>query len=120
MSLVLAAAMLFTGNFIYAFTPTGCEMECCKEKNSSKSKEILNSDAVFIVNDDNCCDVYIEQAVEQDHAILIITKTINNPNTEAVKMSISEQPEYKQDYTRSLTHKYKTTNIYLSVSNLRI
>jgi len=115
----LVATMLFTGNFAFAIAPLDCEMECC-EANSCEIEENADSVATPVFSNDNCCVVYIEQAVEQDHAILLIAKNFNNPNYENFKIGLTILPEYKQDYIRLITHKFKTTNIYLSVSNLRI
>ena len=115
--------MLFTGNFAYALTFEKCEMECCGEKSccDDGTEETSGNNAVKITSvEDTCCEVYIEQAVEPDHATLIVTKTTNNPNSEAVKIGITVHVDHQQDYTRAITHKFRTSNIYLSVSNLRI
>ncbi len=122
--------MLFTGNFAFAVTHLDCmadnnahhkcEMECCIEGDCCPDEEITNSATGAMITGNSCCEVHIEQAVLQDDAILLITKTPDNRKFETLKTGLSVQQDYKQDFTRLTTHRFKTTNIYLSVSNLRI
>lgn len=122
--------MLLTGNFAYAVTHLDCivddvthhecEMECCKEGNCCSTEEEQTNLAESLASDDMCCEVHIEQAIEQDYAVLLIEKTTEKQfKSSAVTASVTSI-QSKQDYTNLITHRFKTTNIYLSVSNLRI
>jgi hypothetical protein len=128
-SIFLVIAMLFTGNFAFAIshidcmveetTHYTCEMECCQEDDCCDSGENSNSEAV-ILSGDNCCEVHIEQAVEQDYALLLIAKTTEKQKYETLKADLNIQSAHKPDYNGSITYKFISTNIYLAVSNLRI
>ena len=122
--------MLFTGNFAFAVTHLDCmvddmahhecEMECCKEGDCCNEESEASDFAVKITSDDNCCDVHIEQAAEQDNATITITKTPEKLKYQSLKTDLTADNTYSSEYFGLITHKFKTTNIYLSVSNLRI
>ena len=84
-SLVTALIMLSGGNFAYAVA-TGdcirvekgyitCEMECCKENPclDDEDKDIP------VIKDDSrsCCQLHVEQSIEQDIFLPLLNKTVN-------------------------------------------
>jgi hypothetical protein len=124
----IAAAMLFSGNFAFAVSHIECSMdeaahhkckkECCQESDccAENTGNLAGIEAVF--SDDICCEVHVEQAVEQDYAVLIFVKTFDNVKHDGLKTESGIQPAFKP--VKIITHKPETVNIYLSVSNLRI
>ncbi len=131
-SIILASALLFTGNFAFAVSHLDCmvdnmahhecEMECCKESDCCpEESETSDFAAVKITSNDNCCDVHVEQAAEQDNAIVLPVVSLDKLKSGLLKSTeAAPETEYIQNYTKLFTHKFQTTNIYLSVSNLRI
>ncbi len=126
-SLVTAFIMLAGGNFAYAIATWDCtrvnngyitcEMDCCKE-NPCLEEEAKD---VHVIKDDSksCCQLHIEQSVEQELSMPVINKT-----SELSKFIIAA-PELQLTSidtfgSRQVIHKFKTTNIFLTVSNLRI
>lgn len=123
--------MLTSGNFAYAVTHLDCivddgfahhkcEMECCQESDCCGQEEQQAYSGESITEDGSCCEVHIEQAIEQDFAILQAANTSENIKTDILAVNSNSVTEYKSEYIRVITHRFKTTNIYLSVSNLRI
>lgn len=122
----IALVMLSGGNFAYALAHGDCiinsnghqtcEMECCKESDCCKddSKTVLIKDV-----GNSCCVVHTEQSLEQDYRMPIISQKPELAkaffNTIDVTDNISTSIRYIQ-----VSHKFITTNIFLTVSNLRI
>jgi hypothetical protein len=125
---LLSAAVLFTGNFALAVTHLDCimeeeahhkcEMECCAQSDCCESE--TNEQGAPEITAEGCCEVHIEQAVHQDYTLPLISKNPDKLKYEIAKSGISSECEFKTAYFSLVTHQFKTTNIYLSVSNLRI
>jgi len=126
-SILISLLILSGGNFIYAIAHgdciigdhghTTCEMECCK---SDPCAEDEADGTVQIVDESNsCCKTHIGQAAQQDTPVLIhaektfIAKVI--VNTGDNKVTLPDTGLF-----RRIIHKFKTTNILLTTSILRI
>lgn len=126
-SYLVTAAMLVSGNFSFALTHIDCiidqtahhkcEMECCKESDCCEPVENFAKES--IADDVTCCEVHVEEAAEPDFAVLHLGSPNDYSKTEILK-GLDVIIDHKREFTRLITHKLKTTNIYLSVSNLRI
>lgn len=126
---LLSAAVLFTGNFAFALSHLDCimeeeahhkcEMECCAQGDCCESEAAEQTSAATI-SGDKCCEVHIEQAVHQNYTLPLLTKNPDKLKYEIAKSGFSSECEFKTGYFSIVTHQFKTTNIYLSVSNLRI
>jgi hypothetical protein len=126
-SLFTALVMLAGGNFIYAVAHgdcvqveggyISCEMECCKE--NPCLDDLLDKTEKIKDDSKSCCQLHIEQAVEQDITMPVISKTseltkiiLAAPELQLTSIDTFGSPQ--------VIHKFKTTNIFLTVSNLRI
>jgi hypothetical protein len=119
--------VLTSGDFAFALSHSDCfsgesghhkcEMECCTEADCCAEEQ----GTIQITDDsDGCCETHIEQAVEQDLAVLLINKVSEYQSQSERSFSINELNDYvSYDYS-VLTHKFKTSNIFLELSNLRI
>ncbi|MCC6865523.1 MAG: hypothetical protein IT280_05125 [Ignavibacteria bacterium] len=124
---VFAAFILLTGgNFAYALAHSDCilvdegyitcEMECCKK---NPCIEDFKDIPVIKDNSKSCCQLHIEQTVEQDITMPVVTKTadiskfiFSEHELNLTSIDIVGSPQ--------VIHKFKTSNIFLTVSNLRI
>jgi len=119
--------MMAGSNFAYALATWDCirvdngyitcEMECCKENPclDDESKDIP------VIKDDSksCCQVHVEQSTEQDISMPVLNKTfdISKFIIAAAELKLISTDSFG---SRQVIHKFKTTNIFLTVSNLRI
>jgi hypothetical protein len=125
---ILSLLILMMGNFSYAITHLDCEIdndlhrlcetECCSE---SACFEIENYESSVNFSDDKkCCEIHEDKKIEADHSfppVKQFTEKVKIENTFTnIKSSISETP----NSFSLITHKLKTTNIYLTISSLRI
>lgn len=126
-SIFIAFILLSGGNFAYAIAHSdciqvsngyiSCEMDCCKETPCSEDE---NAGKVIIKDDSkSCCQLHIEQTVEQDLTLPVILK-----KTEISKLftfnliqisKLNESTGFVQ-----VIHKFKTSNILLTTTILRI
>ncbi len=119
--------MLAGGNFVFALAHGDCfisshghitcEMECCQENPCIEEDE----DGIVVIADesDSCCKTHIDQAMEQDVTLPIISQ-----NTELSKTIFSNIDHAANTVDPkgfiSIIYKHKTTNILLITSVLRI
>lgn len=126
-STIITLLLLSGGNFVFALAHgdciidsnghISCEMESCYEIPYDDEE---NNGEVQIKNDSySCCNVHIEQSLKQVFTLRIIAKKpelsktfLFNINTASI-LNVSSRffPVFE---------KFKTTNIFLVVSNLRI
>lgn len=119
--------MLAGGNFVFALAHGDCfisshghitcEMECCQENPCIEEDE---EGLVMIADEtDSCCEIHIDQAIEQHLTLPIISH-----NTELSKTIFSNIDQAANTFGpkgfTSIIHKHKTTNILLITSVLRI
>lgn len=130
-AILVLITLIFSGNFSYALTHIDClidngiahhkcEMECCKESDCCGEEEPALPGELIASDENNCCTVHFDQAVQHDDAILIAAKTSDNIKTDVLKADDGLASIYSSEYFKVITHRFKTTNIYLTVSNLRI
>lgn len=122
-----ALIMIAGGNFINAIVHgdciqvdggyISCEMECCK-KNPCIA-DYLNSEVIIKDDSRTCCNLHIEQSLEQNGTIPAVTVNNDVLRTLISSIVINKPVTESADYS-SIIHKFKTTNIFLRVSNLRI
>ncbi len=126
-SILISVLILSGGNFVYAIAHgdciigehghTTCEMECCKTDPCAEDE--ADGTVKIVDESDSCCKTHIGQATEQDTPVLIhaektfISKFI--VNTGNPEMNLPDT-----DIFRRVIHKFKTTNILLTTSILRI
>ncbi|MBP9099118.1 MAG: hypothetical protein KBF74_09905 [Ferruginibacter sp.] len=126
-SIFTAFVMLAGGNFVFALAHGDCfisshghitcEMECCQENPCIEEDE----DGIVVIADesDSCCKTHIDQAMEQDVTLPIISQ-----NTELSKTIFSNIDHAANTVDPkgfiSIIYKHKTTNILLITSVLRI
>lgn len=126
----MAVVLFSTGNFSYAVSHMDCiigvglahhecEMECCVESDCCTGEELPES-AVESIGSEKCCEIHIDQAGPQDYAILQFAKTNEIVKTNPLNTADVFISKKNSEYFNIFTHRFKTTNIYLSVSNLRI
>lgn len=118
--------MLTSGNFAYAVShsdclsdETGhhkCEMECCIEKDCFTEDQKA---AAITDESSGCCQTHIEKAVEQEDAVLIVNKTGDVQKHPVCSLGVCISIFSSLDFS-VVTHKFKTTNIPVEFSNLRI
>ena len=124
-AVILALGMLTSGNFAYVIlhgeciteesTHHKCEMECCQESDCCEGED----NAVEIKNGDNCCEVHVETSQEQNYPLPPLNKTPEKQKIDVIKLNLSSA-NFDSQYQVLTTHKLKTTNIFLELSNLRI
>lgn len=119
--------MLAGGNFVFALAHGDCfisshghitcEMECCQENPCLEEDE----DGTVNIADksETCCDTHIEQAMEQDVTLPILTSNKELSKTIFSNIDLIENTVDPKGFTL-ITHKHKTTNILLITSVLRI
>lgn len=94
-------------------------MECCQQSDCCEPDHAITVSPETLSDNDECCVVHIEEAAEQDFVLPVITV-----NTEKNKIhfigTILPAKLSSGNVILPVTHKLKTTNIYLTVSNLRI
>ncbi|MBN8586662.1 MAG: hypothetical protein J0M37_16360 [Ignavibacteria bacterium] len=124
----VAFLMLAGGNFVFALAHGDCfisshghitcEMECCQENPCLEEEEEENT-ILTSVETDSCCQTHIDQAIEQD-----ITLPVISHNTELSKTIYSNIDKVSNNIEPNgfiaFIHKHKTTNILLINSVLRI
>ncbi len=119
--------MLSGGNFAFAlatgdciFIDNGyitCEMECCKENPCIEDED----HGKVVIKDDSksCCEVHVEKSMERDITLPVIVKKIQISKLFLVNLHsiniINESSAFVP-----VIHKFKTTNILLFTSILRI
>ncbi len=127
-SVLLAVLIPVTGNFAVAFmhlqcrindsSHSTCEMECCAEDSCC---EVEDESAVKITDENgSCCETHIEQAVEQDNAVLVINNPGDNLKYSVRTFTLCSDNILCSEGFSEITHKFKTTNIPIEFSNLRI
>jgi len=119
--------MLAGGNFVFALAHADCfisshghitcEMECCQENPCIEE----NEDGVVKITDesDSCCKTHIDQAMEQDVTLPLISNSTELSKTIFQSNSLALNNPESKGYV-SFIHKHKTTNILLITSVLRI
>lgn len=119
--------MLAGGNFVFALAHGDCyigshghitcEMECCKENPCIEEDE----DVIILISDesDSCCKTHIDQAMEHDVTLPIISRNPELPNTIFSNIDQQANSIEPKGFT-AIIHKHKTTNILLITSVLRI
>jgi hypothetical protein len=120
--------MLSGGNFAWAVSHSDCitvkngyitcEMECCKDTpclDDFEKKPVQISD-----DSDPCCKLHYEQSTEQDFTMPVLNSPIPEKNKQFVSVIQSYTCSFSSDYFPLVTHKLKTSNIILTISNLRI
>ncbi len=126
-SIFIAFLLLSGGNFAFAIAHGDCimvengyitcEMDCCKENPCLEE----NNDGKVIIKDNSksCCEVHVEKSMEQDVTLPVVLK----------KSEISKLFSFTLHSTSLVNetsgaipviHKFKTSNIPLINSNLRI
>jgi hypothetical protein len=124
---IIALVLLSGGNFAFALAHSDCfisakghitcEMECCKENPCAEEE---NQGEVQINDDsDSCCKIHIEQSMEQDITLPVIAKNPEHSKTFLYFIN----PSVIVNQTTGLLpviHKFKTSNILLITSILRI
>ena len=126
-SILVALLILSGGNFVYAIAHgdciigehghSTCEMECCKTDPCAEDE--ADGTVKIVGESDSCCKTHIGQAAEQDTPVLLhVNKTvIAKFFVNACQLEITLPGS---DVYRRVIHKFKTTNILLSTSILRI
>ena len=119
--------MLAGGNFVFALAHgecfigshghITCEMECCQENPCLEEDE----DGIILIADesDSCCKTHIDQAMEQDVTLPIISHNTELSKTIFSNIDQAANTVDPKGFT-SIIHKHKTTNILLITSVLRI
>jgi len=119
--------MLAGGNFVFALVHGDCfisshghitcEMECCQENPCIEEDE----DGIVVIADesDSCCKTHIDQAMEQDVTLPIISQNTELSKTIFSNIDHAANTVDSKGFT-SIIHKHKTTNILLITSVLRI
>ncbi len=126
-SILTAFILLSGGNFAYAvshidciFINNGyitCEMDCCKEDPCADDE---NSSKVIIKDDSkSCCQVHIEKSMEQDVSLPVLIKKTENTKVFFFSL-ISAVTVNESAGFIPVIHKFKTSNILLTTSVLRI
>ncbi|MBL8016705.1 MAG: hypothetical protein JNK43_05490 [Ignavibacteria bacterium] len=126
-SIIIALLILSGGNFVYALAHgdciigehghTTCEMECCKTDPCADDE--ADGTVKIVDESSSCCKTHIGQAAQQDTPVLthaektFVSKFI--VNTGDTKITLPDTGLF-----RRVIHKFKTTNILLSTSILRI
>jgi hypothetical protein len=93
-------------------------MECCVQSDCCEG-ELSIVQTETISSNDGCCVVHIEEASVQNFVLPVITL---NSDKSKIHFNVSVLPVelFSGNAFIPVTHKLKTTNIYLTVSNLRI
>lgn len=119
--------MLAGGNFVFALAHGDCfisshghitcEMECCQENPCLEEDE----DGIVMIADesDSCCKTHIDQAMEQDVTLPLISNSTELSKTIFQSAELAQNNPDPKGFT-SIIHKHKTTNILLITSVLRI
>jgi hypothetical protein len=125
--ILLSAVLLTTGNFALAISHADCfsdesghhkcGMECCKEGDCCTEEQ-----GTVKITDENgsCCETHVEQSAEQDNALLNVNGKNENIKQSFQFFSLYSLVSYSSGDFSVITHKFKTTNIPVAVSNLRI
>ena len=126
-SLFIAFILLSGGNFAFALAHgdcvmvengyISCEMECCEEAPCLEDE----IDSRVLIKDDSksCCQVHVEQSMEQDITLPVVVK---NPEISKI-YSFSLSSDIFLNESSALVpviHKFKTSNILLITTSLRI
>lgn len=123
----VAFLMLAGGNFVFALAHGDClisshghitcEMECCQENPCIEEDE----EGIVVKADesDSCCNTHIDQAMEQDVTLPVISNTTELSKT-IFANSDPVQNNLEPNGFTSIIHKNRTTNILLKTSVLRI
>lgn len=94
-------------------------MKCCEESDCCLQETAAGNTPEILKDNDGCCVVHIEEASVQNFVLPVI-----GASAEKIKMhfNVSVLPAelFSGNSFTPLTEKFKTSNIYLTVSNLRI
>ncbi|MEO8514917.1 MAG: hypothetical protein ABI543_15265 [Ignavibacteria bacterium] len=126
-SIFIAFILLSGGNFAFAishgdciFVNHGyitCEMECCDEVPCEDEAQ----SGIVVIKDDSksCCEVHLEQSMEQDITMPVIAKKQDLSKTLIINLSPAAV-FFQSTGIMPVIHKFKTSNILLFTSILRI
>jgi len=94
-------------------------MECCQQSECCKEDPASDVTPQILNDNDGCCVVHIEEASVQNFVLPVITL---NSDKSKIHFNVYVLPIelFSGNAFIPVTHKLKTTNIYLTVSNLRI
>ena len=126
-SLFIAFILLSGGNFAFALAHGDCimvengyitcEMECCEEapcvEDVTGEKELIKDDSK------SCCQIHIEESMEQDVTLPVVVK---KPEISKI-YSFNICSDIFLNISSALVpviHKFKTSNIFLITTSLRI
>ncbi|HWA06019.1 MAG TPA: hypothetical protein VG961_05690 [Ignavibacteria bacterium] len=122
-----AFLMLAGGNFAFALAHADChigtdkhitcEMECCKENPCIEDES--DGSVKLVDESDSCCKTHIDQAMEQDVTLPLITNKTELSKSIFANLDQVLSNADSKGFT-SIIHKHKTTNILLITSVLRI
>jgi hypothetical protein len=94
-----------------------CEMECCEEAPCLEDE----IDSRVLIKDDSksCCQVHIEESMEQDITLPVVVK---NPEISKIYSFDISSDIFLGESSGSVPviHKFKTSNIILITTSLRI
>lgn len=125
---ILSFVLLTSGNFAFAVSHLECigdeaghhkcEMECCQKDDCCTGE---GGQKAVEIKDENgsCCEVHIEKSMEQDITLPVITAGPEKNNIEFIVLTLKPHILNSQFFP-VIIHKLKTTNIFLTISNLRI
>ncbi len=127
-SVILSLLLLSGGNFAFALTHgdciivsnehSTCEMECCLEipcGDEENNGEVQIKDVSYL-----CCNVHIEQNMQQDYYTMPLISKTTYPAKIILFSTINSQNFNSLNVPILIIQNFKTTNIFLVVSNLRI
>ena len=93
-----------------------CEMECCR---TDKCCETAGNIENISDGKELCCEVHLETAVNQDSPLLVINKYADRQKLLSVKTN-NESVSFSPVIFNINTGSYRSANIFIEVSNLRI
>lgn len=128
-SLLLSLVILCGGNFTFALSHFDCTssnnvhhkciMECCKQSDCCEPELAITVSPETLSDNNGCCIVHIEESAEHD-LVLRVLAAGTEKNKISFIGSILPIELLSDNSILPVTRKLKTTNIYLTVSNLRI
>ena len=123
----IAFILLSGGNFAFAIAHNDCimvengyvecEMDCCGENPSLDE----NTDPKVVIKDESrsCCEVHVEKSMEQDVTLPVVLKMSEISKLFSITLS-SAALLNENSGAIPVIHKFKTSNILLTTSILRI
>jgi hypothetical protein len=128
-SLLLSLVIFSGGNFAFAISHFDCttsndihlkcEMECCQQSDCCKQDPASAVSPEILSDNDGCCVIHIEEASAQN-LVLPVIKLNSDKNKIYLNVSVLPAEMLLGKTFIPVTQKFKTSNIYLTVSNLRI